>query len=172
MNHLVIPYLYRTVHFHCPGRIEFQDNVLQKLELFADPRFSGLLHTTHVFVTGSWYDTYKEVESDLSPHCLLSPAVRMFNSLISSCVVRMPHLKVFMYVLPEIIFNKPLTCPSQLGYADFPDPGIVDFHNGAAKSRIYTAATGHQLHPQAVFPSNPRIPPTSQCQGHAVRPGQ
>lgn len=112
MNRLVTPYLYRTLHFHCPGRIEFQDTVLQKLELFADPRFLGLLHTTRVFITGSWYDTYKEVESDLSSHKLLSPAVRMFNSLISSCVVRMPNLKMFMYVLPRIILRKPLTFPS------------------------------------------------------------
>lgn len=153
--------MYRTVHFHCPGRIDFQDTVLQKLDLFADPRFLGLLHTTQVIITGSWYDTYKEIESDLSPHQLLSPAVRMFNTIISSCVIRMPKLKAFMYVLSGIIFrNEPLTCPSQLGFAGFPDPDAVDYHHATAQSGTYTAAVRHQLHPQAIFSSDPGISST------------
>lgn len=160
MNRLVTPYLYRTLCFHCSGRIEFQDTVLQKLELFVDPRFPRLVHTTHVSITGSWYDTYKEIESDLSPHKLLSPAVRMFNSLISACVVRMPHLKAFVYVLPEIIFlSETLTCPSQLGYASFTYSSAGDMHHGTAKSGIYTAAVGHRFYPQTVLPSDPGIPP-------------
>lgn len=98
VNRLVTPYLYRTLHLHCPGRIGFKDTVIKKLDLFADPRFLGLVHTSQVIITGSWYDMYKDIESDLSPHKLLSPAVQMFNTIISSCVVRMPKLRTFMYV--------------------------------------------------------------------------
>ena len=96
VNRLVIPKLYRSVRFHCHGRIELEDALLRKLDVFSDPQFVNLMHTQRVYVTGSWYNTYDDIESGLALHRLMSPAVRMFNSIIRSSIVRMPSLKHFV----------------------------------------------------------------------------
>ena len=98
LNHLITPRLYHTIHFHCRGRIASEDAIFRKLDVFGDPRFSRLQHTLRLYVTGSWYHTYKEIESDLGQQRIFSPAARIFSNIISSCIVRMPHLKEFMYV--------------------------------------------------------------------------
>ena len=95
-NVVVTPHLYRTVYVHCSGKIEQQDSVLRMLDAFVDPEFPHLCHTTDVCISGSWYHTYKEIEAGLGQHRLLSPAVRMFNSMVAACVSRMPQLRRFM----------------------------------------------------------------------------
>ena len=98
LNDWVTPRLYHTIHFHSRGRIAPEDPIFRKLDIFGDPRFSRLQHTSRLYITGSWYHTYKEIESELGQQGLFSPAARMFSNIISSCVVRMPDLKEFMYV--------------------------------------------------------------------------
>ena len=96
LNHLITPRLYHTIHFHFRGRITPEDTIFRKLDVFGDPRFSRLQHTLRLYVTGSWYHTYKKIESGLGQQGIFSPAARMFSNIISSCIVRMPHLKEFM----------------------------------------------------------------------------
>ncbi|KAJ5267880.1 hypothetical protein N7478_010688 [Penicillium angulare] len=98
-NALIIPYLYDTVQFHNPGRIEGNDPLQLKLDLFGDPRCTNLKHTQRLLVTGSWYDIYHEIESNLGSQSMLSPAARMLSNIIASCVIRMPNLKDFNWDL-------------------------------------------------------------------------
>ena len=105
LNYLITPHLYHTIHFHCRGVFAPEDQVFRKLDIFGDPRFSKLQHTSRLYVTGSWYHTYKEIESDLGQQGIFSPAARMFSNIISSCIVRMPHLKEFMYVHCSLLQN-------------------------------------------------------------------
>lgn len=89
VNRLVTPKLYRSVRFH--GRMEFEDSLLGELDVFSDPQFVSLMFTQRVYVTGLSYDTCDDIESGLALHRLMSPAVRMFNSIIRSSIV-MPDL--------------------------------------------------------------------------------
>lgn len=94
---VVTPYLYHTVRFHSTGRIAVNDPLQMKLEIFGDPRFTKLVHTQRVFITGSWYNAYNEIDSELGYSRILSPAARMLNNIIASCIMRMPNLKEFTY---------------------------------------------------------------------------
>jgi hypothetical protein len=96
-NNLVIPYLYDTVRFHNPGCFGGNDQLQLKLDTFGDPRCTNLKYTQRVLVTGSWYDIYHEIDSNLGSQSLLSPAARMLSNIIASCVIRMPNLREFMY---------------------------------------------------------------------------
>lgn len=79
------------------------DALLAKLETFTDPGFDLTKHTINVVVSGTWYIAYEDVESTLSQVRVLSPAVRMLNSLIITCLNKMPLLKTFVYVsLPSL----------------------------------------------------------------------
>lgn len=103
INTVSTPILYRTIHFRLPGSMSGNDALLAKLETFTDPGFDMTKHTTNVVVSGTWYIAYEDVESALSQVRVLSPAVRMLNSLIITCLVKMPLLRTFMYVaLPSI----------------------------------------------------------------------
>jgi hypothetical protein len=96
LNLLATSYLYRTVRFHCEGRIGGDEPLIKKLDTFGHPQFTPLIHTRKVLVTGSWYDIYQEIEANLGPGRLLSPAVQMFCNIMTSCIVRMPNLQDFM----------------------------------------------------------------------------
>jgi len=96
MNKFAISFLYPTVHFHLPGRISATDTLLSKLEIFSDENFEHLRHTRRVLISGTWYQAYDEIESDLGLEKTLSPAVRMLNALITLCVSKMPDLQAFM----------------------------------------------------------------------------
>ncbi|OQD70576.1 hypothetical protein PENDEC_c022G01412 [Penicillium decumbens] len=98
-NNLVIPYLYDTVRFHNPGCFGGNDQLQLKLDTFGDPRCTNLKYTQRVLVTGSWYDIYHEIDSNLGSQSLLSPAARMLSNIIASCVIRMPNLKEFIWDL-------------------------------------------------------------------------
>jgi hypothetical protein len=68
------------------------------LDIMSDPSFDQTRFTRIVMVTGSWYQTYDAIDSDLGPQHVLSPAARMLNALVACCVAKMPYLKEFMYV--------------------------------------------------------------------------
>ena len=97
MNDLVTPYLYHTVHFHSPGRIKPDDQLLLQLDILGDLQFDKLVYTKRVVVSGSWYDTYAAIDEELGEHQMLSPAARMFSNIMSNCILRMPNLEEFMY---------------------------------------------------------------------------
>ncbi|KAJ5185882.1 hypothetical protein N7491_006248 [Penicillium cf. griseofulvum] len=88
-----------ALRFHNPGRIDGDDALQLKLDIFGDPRCTNLKHTQRVLVTGSWYDIYHEIESNLGSQSMLSPAARMLSNIIASCVIRMPNLKEFNWDL-------------------------------------------------------------------------
>ncbi|CAI7635575.1 unnamed protein product [Penicillium pancosmium] len=98
-NYIATPSLYHTVQFHNPGRIAANDLLQLKLEIFGDPRFTQIKHTKRVLITGSWYDSYHAIESNLGSESILSPAARMLNTIIASCVLRMPQLREFIWDL-------------------------------------------------------------------------
>ncbi|KAJ5337449.1 uncharacterized protein N7506_005471 [Penicillium brevicompactum] len=85
------------VQFHNPGRIEGNDPLQLKLDTFGDPRCTNLKHNQRVLVTGSWYEIYHEIDSNLGSQSMLSPAARMLSNIIASCIIRMPNLKEFKY---------------------------------------------------------------------------
>ncbi|KAL2383470.1 hypothetical protein RJZ90_002623 [Blastomyces dermatitidis] len=97
VNEIAIPFLYRTVHFHLPGHISATDALLSKLEVFSDQDFPLLRHTTRVLISGTWYQAYDEIESRLGLENVVSPAVRMLNTLITICVSKMPKLRAFIW---------------------------------------------------------------------------
>ncbi|KAE8148748.1 hypothetical protein BDV25DRAFT_141488 [Aspergillus avenaceus] len=97
VNEQVIPHLYHTVRLHSPGRIDTDDRLMAKLDALGDPRFNKLQYTRRVIVSGSWYNTYADIDSELGPHRILSPAARMFNNIIRNCVIRMPNLEEFIW---------------------------------------------------------------------------
>lgn len=103
-NSIVIPVLYHTLRLHNPGRITANDPLQRKLEIFGDPRCANIVHTKRVLVTGSWYDSYHEIDSKLGSHSMLSPAARMFSNIITSSILRMPNLEEFMYLAPNLRF--------------------------------------------------------------------
>ncbi|PGH29792.1 hypothetical protein GX50_07463 [[Emmonsia] crescens] len=97
MNEIAIPFLYPTVHFHLPGHISATDALLSKLEAFSNQDFTLLRHTTRVLISGTWYHAYDEIESRLGLENVISPAVRMLNTLITVCVSKMPNLRAFIW---------------------------------------------------------------------------
>ncbi|KAE8381861.1 hypothetical protein BDV26DRAFT_278472 [Aspergillus bertholletiae] len=52
LNDLITPFLYRTVRFHSPGRIDLDDQLLLQLDILGDPRFDKLVYTRRVVVSG------------------------------------------------------------------------------------------------------------------------
>jgi hypothetical protein len=107
LNDLVTPYLYHTVRFHSSGRVAPNDRLMLKLDILGDPRFDKLDHTKRVIVSGSWYETYAAIDSELGPHRILSPAARMLSNIISNCILRMPNLEEFMYIQPLCLWWGP-----------------------------------------------------------------
>ncbi|KAF7585405.1 hypothetical protein BBP40_010976 [Aspergillus hancockii] len=97
LNDLVTPYLYHTVRFHSPGRLGPDDRLMLKLDIFGDPRFDKLDYTKRVIVSGSWYEMYAAIDSELGQYRILSPAARMLSNIISNCVLRMPNLEEFIW---------------------------------------------------------------------------
>ncbi|KAK6837808.1 hypothetical protein RU639_001682 [Aspergillus parasiticus] len=97
LNDLATPYLYQTVHFHSPGRIKPDDQLLLQLDILGDLRFNKLVYTRRVVVSGSWYEAYAAIDSELGEHQILSPAARMFSNIICNCIQRMPNLEEFIW---------------------------------------------------------------------------
>ena len=91
-----MPVLYKVVHFRLPSRFSASDNVINKLETFTEPSFDHLRWTRQVIVVGSWYHEYTEMESDAGIENILSPAVRMFSTLVDVCLARMGGLQSFV----------------------------------------------------------------------------
>ena len=73
------------------------DRVIHKLETFTEPTFNHLQHTARVVVVGSWYSEYTELETQAGLENVLSPAVRMFSTLIDVCLFKMSNLDTFMW---------------------------------------------------------------------------
>ncbi|KAI9836161.1 MAG: hypothetical protein M1837_003449, partial [Sclerophora amabilis] len=97
VNAVSVPYLYRSVYFDLPTRIEPSDPLLAQLETFTDSSFDLLKHTLQVVVSGDWYEAYDAVIPLEGRRNILSPAVRMFNALLTACVGKMPKLKKFYW---------------------------------------------------------------------------
>ena len=89
------------VHFRLPARFNALDKVIHKLETFTEPTFYNLQHTRKVVVVGSWYSEYTELETEAGLENVLSPAVRMFSTLVDVCLARMGNLQNFVYVRPS-----------------------------------------------------------------------
>jgi hypothetical protein len=148
LNDLVTPFLYRTVHFHSPGHIQGDDRLLQQLDIFGHPHFAPLIYTKKVLVTGSWYETYNEIESELGSKCLLSPAVRMFSNIIASCIMRMPNLREFTWVQTALSdrFEGNTDFTSQLGLANRYDTDSCHVCHLAPRVEIFTASARDRLY--------------------------
>lgn len=97
LNDLATPYLYQTVHFHSPGRIKPDDQLLSQLDILGNLHFNKLVYTRRVVVSGSWYEAYAAIDSELGEHQILSPAARMFSNIIRNCIQRMPNLEEFIW---------------------------------------------------------------------------
>ncbi|GAB1192654.1 hypothetical protein APSETT444_001847 [Aspergillus pseudonomiae] len=97
LHNLATPYLYHTVRFHSPGRIKPDDQLLLQLDILGDLRFDKLVYTRRVVVSGSWYETYAAIDSELAEHKILSPAAHMFSNIIRNCILRMPNLEEFIW---------------------------------------------------------------------------
>ncbi|KAH8705683.1 hypothetical protein BGW36DRAFT_393226 [Talaromyces proteolyticus] len=96
-NGIVNPILYRNVRFHLSGQILSIDRLLDRLEIFSMPGFNLTQYTRRVMVSGSWYWSYDQLESDLGQENMVSPAVRMFNALIATCISKMWGLREFIW---------------------------------------------------------------------------
>ncbi|KAI9751850.1 MAG: hypothetical protein M4579_005873 [Chaenotheca gracillima] len=93
----VVPVLYRNVHFQLPAIIKDPDRLLHQLETFTDPGFDLLKHTLSVTVSGAWYHKYDELDATIGQGQLVPPAIKMLNTLIVLCIIKMPHLKKFCW---------------------------------------------------------------------------
>ncbi|RAQ61882.1 hypothetical protein COH20_009781 [Aspergillus flavus] len=166
LNDLATPYLYQTVHFHSPGRIKPDDQLLSQLDILGNLHFNKLVYTRRVVVSGSWYEAYAAIDSELGEHQILSPAARMFSNIIRNCIQRMPNLEEFMYY-PSF----PLShwgC-SMLGHASFTDTGLADDRIAATEAAVLTNSYGYGLHPEAVLSPNLAPPHNSQAKGVALK---
>jgi hypothetical protein len=110
-NEFAIPCLYRSIIFRVPRNISASDALLSKLETLSDFDFKPSLHTLKVALCGTWYREYDVLESQLGGENLLSPAVRMLNSLLSVCLAKMPHLKSFTYARLSVFPRSPTSFP-------------------------------------------------------------
>ncbi|OOO05094.1 hypothetical protein OAory_01114310 [Aspergillus oryzae] len=166
LNDLATPYLYQTVHFHSPGRIKPDDQLLSQLDILGNLHFNKLVYTRRVVVSGSWYEAYAAIDSELGEHQILSPAARMFSNIIRNCIQRMPNLEEFMYY-PSF----PLShwgC-SMLGHASFTDTGLADDRIAATEAAVLANPYGYGLHPEAVLSPNLAPPHNSQAKGVALK---
>lgn len=91
-----MPILYETIHFRIPARFQAMDRVIHKLETYTEPTFYHLRHTRKVVVVGSWYHEYTALETFAGQENVLSPAVRMFSTLVDVCLAKMGNLQSFM----------------------------------------------------------------------------
>ncbi|GAD92867.1 hypothetical protein AFLA_123420 [Paecilomyces variotii No. 5] len=106
LNKLATPYLYHTLRFHSSGKITSYDRLLLMLDIMSDSSFDKTKFTRTVMVTGSWYQTYDAIDSDLGPQRVLSPAARMLSALVACCVAKMPYLKEFIWDLQVSITER------------------------------------------------------------------
>ncbi|KAJ9213656.1 hypothetical protein DTO166G4_4738 [Paecilomyces variotii] len=106
LHRLVTPNLYHTLRFHSSGQITSRDRLLLMLDIMSDSSFDKTKFTRIVMVTGSWYQTYDAIDSDLGPQGVLSPAARMLSALVACCVDKMQYLKEFIWDLQVSITER------------------------------------------------------------------
>ncbi|PYH42460.1 uncharacterized protein BP01DRAFT_376146 [Aspergillus saccharolyticus JOP 1030-1] len=100
LHEKAIPLLYHTLRFHSRGEIDPHDNMLLKLDTFVHPNFDKLEFVRRVIVSGTWYASYASIDSFIAPLRLLSPAARMFSTILCVCIARMPNLEEFVWDMP------------------------------------------------------------------------
>ncbi|BAE64411.1 unnamed protein product [Aspergillus oryzae RIB40] len=76
LNDLATPYLYQTVHFHSPGRIKPDDQLLSQLDILGNLHFNKLVYTRRVVVSGSCWDMQVSLTQVLLTTVLLQQRLR------------------------------------------------------------------------------------------------